>query len=142
VELQELLGECAKRKASDLHLRRGRARSCVFTVTSRCKDDLEPISHDFVRRTAMTLLGEQRFGMLMEGKEMGSLLQLHREELITYETARDAATNPDDFDLKVKGILSTGEMTWDAGASNAVPPPAVTTSLSHAEAESSPFRKR
>ena len=40
---------------------------------------------------------------------------LHREELITYESARDAATNPDDFDLKVKGILSTGEMTWDAG---------------------------
>ena len=70
-----------------------------------------------------------------------SLLQLHREELITYETARDAATNPDDFDLKVKGILSTGEMTWDA-ASGAVPPPAATTSLSHAEAESSPFRKR
>ena len=42
-----------------------------------------------------------------------SLLQLYREELITYETARDAATNPDDFDLKVKGIFSTGEMTWE-----------------------------
>jgi twitching motility protein PilT len=41
-----------------------------------------------------------------------SLLQHYREELITYETARDAATNPDDFDLKVKGILSTGDMTW------------------------------
>ena len=38
---------------------------------------------------------------------------LYREELITYETARDAATNPDDFDLKVKGIFSTGEMTWE-----------------------------
>ncbi|HEY5726533.1 MAG TPA: hypothetical protein VIX40_11270, partial [Methylomirabilota bacterium] len=25
----------------------------------------------------------------------------------------DAATNPDDFDLKVKGIFSTGEMTWE-----------------------------
>jgi len=42
-----------------------------------------------------------------------SLLQLYREELVTYETARDAATNPDDFDLKVKGIFSTGEMTWE-----------------------------
>jgi hypothetical protein len=60
--------------------------------------------------------------------------------LITYETARDAATNPDDFDLKVKGILSTGDMTWDTAG--AVPPPAAPTSLSHAEAESSPFRKR
>jgi twitching motility protein PilT len=83
--------------------------------------------------------GQAQYGMQTFDQ---SLLQLHREELITYETARDAATNPDDFDLKVKGILSTGEMTWDAGASNAVPPPAVTTSLSHAEAESSPFRKR
>ena len=83
--------------------------------------------------------GQAQYGMQTFDQ---SLLQLHREELITYETARDAATNPDDFDLKVKGILSTGEMTWDAGASAAVPPTAATTSLSHAEAESSPFRKR
>ena len=83
--------------------------------------------------------GQAQYGMQTFDQ---SLLQLHREELITYETARDAATNPDDFDLKVKGILSTGEMTWDAGASNAVPPPAAAPSLSHAEAESSPFRKR
>ena len=83
--------------------------------------------------------GQAQYGMQTFDQ---SLLQLHREELITYETARDAATNPDDFDLKVKGILSTGEMTWDAGASAGVPPPAATTSLSHAEAESSPFRKR
>ena len=53
-----------------------------------------------------------------------SLLGLYREELITYETARDAATNPDDFDLKVKGIFSTGEMTWDDGAAPAATPPA------------------
>ncbi len=50
-----------------------------------------------------------------------SLLQLHREKLITYETARDAATNPDDFDLKIKGILSTGEMTWETEAQTAPP---------------------
>jgi len=42
--------------------------------------------------------------------------RLYREELVTYETARDAATNPDDFDLKVKGIFSTGEMTWDSSS--------------------------
>ena len=83
--------------------------------------------------------GQAQYGMQTFDQ---SLLQLHREELITYETARDAATNPDDFDLKVKGILSTGEMTWDAGASAAVPPPAAATSLAHAEVESSPFRKR
>ena len=64
-----------------------------------------------------------------------SLLQLHREGLITYETARDAATNPDDFDLKVKGILSTGEMTWEAER-QAVPP------STERSGQSSPFRKR
>jgi twitching motility protein PilT len=80
--------------------------------------------------------GQAQYGMQTFDQ---SLLQLHREELITYETARDAATNPDDFDLKVKGILSTGEMTWDAASG--APPPAA-TSLSHAEAENSPFRKR
>ena len=81
--------------------------------------------------------GQAQYGMQTFDQ---SLLQLHREELITYETARDAATNADDFDLKVKGILSTGEMTWDAASG--APPPAATTALSHAEAESSPFRKR
>ncbi len=50
-----------------------------------------------------------------------SLLQLYREELVTYETARDAATNPDDFDLKVKGIFSTGEMTWETSGGQAPP---------------------
>jgi len=43
-----------------------------------------------------------------------SLLALYRREMVTYETARDAASNPDDFELKVKGVLSTGEMTMEA----------------------------
>jgi twitching motility protein PilT len=81
--------------------------------------------------------GQAQYGMQTFDQ---SLLQLYREDLITYETARDAATNPDDFDLKVKGILSTGEMTWDA-PSPAVPPAAAPASVSHAEVES-PFRKR
>ena len=36
------------------------------------------------------------------------LLRLYRESLVSYETAREAATSPDDFDLKVRGIFSTG----------------------------------
>ena len=39
--------------------------------------------------------------------------------------ARDAATNPDDFDLKVKGIFSTGEMTWDTSSPGFVGAPSV-----------------
>jgi twitching motility protein PilT len=42
------------------------------------------------------------------------LLQLYRDGTISYETAREAATNGDDFDLKVRGIFSTGEQTFEA----------------------------
>ena len=54
--------------------------------------------------------GQAQYGMQTFDQ---SLLGLYREELITYEIARDAATNPDDFDLKVNGIFSTGEMTCE-----------------------------
>ena len=70
VELQELLTECAKRKASDLHLKAGSRPILRIHGHLEVQDDLAPVSHDFVRRTAMTLLGEHRYGMLMEGKEM------------------------------------------------------------------------
>ena len=62
---------------------------------------------------AVIAAGASQYGMQTFDQ---SLLGLYREELITYETARDAATNPDDFDLKVKGIFSTGEMTWEVSA--------------------------
>src|SRR5262249_58272611 len=65
--------------------------------------------------------GQAQYGMQTFDQ---SLLGLYREELITYETARDAATNPDDFDLKVKGIFSTGEMTWEVSSQPQSPTPA------------------
>src|SRR3989454_471906 len=80
---------------------------------------------------AFIAAGQSQYGMQSFDQ---SLLQLHREELITYETARDAATNPDDFDLKVKGIFSTGEMTWET-EKQVVPP-------SGGRSEASHFRKR
>jgi len=67
-----------------------------------------------------------------------SLLNLYREDLITYETARDAATNPDDFDLKVKGILSTGDMTWAPDA----PAPSRPSAPVSGPSTGSPFRKK
>jgi twitching motility protein PilT len=67
--------------------------------------------------------GQAQYGMQTFDQ---SLLALYRDELITYETARDAATNPDDFDLKVKGIFSTGEMTWETGGQAGPPAPAGT----------------
>ncbi len=41
-----------------------------------------------------------------------ALLKLYREEQIGYEVAMAAATNPDDFDLKVRGISGTSERGW------------------------------
>jgi twitching motility protein PilT len=54
--------------------------------------------------------GQSQYGMQTFDQ---SLLALYREEMISYETAREAASNPDDFDLKVKGIYSAGEMTYE-----------------------------
>jgi hypothetical protein len=74
-----------------------------------------------------------------------SLLGLYREDLITYETARDAATNPDDFDLKVRGIFSTGEMTWETGApapDPASPAPAPAAAAGNGARAASPFKRR
>jgi twitching motility protein PilT len=81
---------------------------------------------------AFIAAGHAQYGMQTFDQ---SLLQLHREELITYETARDAATNPDDFDLKVKGIFSTSEMTWEMGSPQPVSP-------ARERPGASPFRKR
>jgi twitching motility protein PilT len=42
-----------------------------------------------------------------------SLFSLYKSGLITYEEALRRASNPDDFALKVKGIQSTSDLTFD-----------------------------
>jgi twitching motility protein PilT len=42
-----------------------------------------------------------------------SLLMLYKKGLITYDEALMTASNPDDFALKVKGIQSTSDLTWE-----------------------------
>jgi twitching motility protein PilT len=44
-----------------------------------------------------------------------SLFNLFKAGLISYEEALRRATNPDDFALKVKGIHSTSDMTYEDG---------------------------
>lgn len=41
-----------------------------------------------------------------------ALLTLYKEEKISLETAMKAATNPDDFDLKIRGISGTSDRGW------------------------------
>lgn len=42
-----------------------------------------------------------------------SLMYLMKMNLITYEEALKHCTNPDDFALRVKGILATSDTSWD-----------------------------
>ena len=42
-----------------------------------------------------------------------SLMQLLNRKLITYDEAMKQCTNPDDFSLKVKGISTSVESTWE-----------------------------
>jgi len=42
-----------------------------------------------------------------------SLYELYKEGLITYEEALRQATSPDDFALKVKGVQSTSDLTYE-----------------------------
>ncbi len=42
-----------------------------------------------------------------------SLMSLLKRRLISYDEALRQSTNPDDFALRVKGILATGDTPWD-----------------------------
>jgi twitching motility protein PilT len=41
-----------------------------------------------------------------------SLLELYNEEKISLDVALNAATNRDDFELKIRGITGTSERGW------------------------------
>jgi twitching motility protein PilT len=41
------------------------------------------------------------------------LMQLVKQELITYDEALKHVTNPDDFALRFRGIGSTSDGTWE-----------------------------
>jgi len=57
--------------------------------------------------------GQSQYGMQTFDQ---SLLALYRDDMISLETAMEAATNPDDFALKIRGIFSAAEMTWEVGS--------------------------
>ncbi|HEY3347604.1 MAG TPA: type IV pilus twitching motility protein PilT [Nitrospirota bacterium] len=47
-----------------------------------------------------------------------SLYGLYKSNLITYEEALRRSSNPDDFALKVRGISSTSDLSWDEPGSD------------------------
>ncbi len=72
------------------------------------------------------LLDQEKYHMILPAVREGfttygsrsfdqSLLSLFREKKISYEVAMEAASNPDDFALKVRGIEGTSDRAWGSG---------------------------
>ena len=75
-----------------------RVRECIIE-----KDKTNEINDAIAR--GFTAYGMQSFDQ--------SLMFLLNESLITYEEALKHCSNPDDFSLRVKGILATSDTSWD-----------------------------
>ncbi len=58
-------------------------------------------------REGYTQYGSQSFDQ--------SILRLYHDDQISYETALRNASNPDDFELKVRGIQGTSDRSWISG---------------------------
>ncbi len=76
----------------------GIIRECI-TDKDRTKE-----IHDFIAK-GYTTHGMQTFDQ--------SLMFLYRKGLIAYEEAMRQSSNPDDFALRIKGISSTSDSSWD-----------------------------
>jgi twitching motility protein PilT len=76
----------------------GRIRECIDDK-ERTKQIPEAIAQGY------TTYGMQTFDQ--------SLMYLYTKKFITYEEALRQSSNPDDFALKVSGISSTSDTTWD-----------------------------
>lgn len=93
---------------------KGRVPACeVLVVTATVRECI--IDPDKTRHIHDVIAaGTSQYGMQTFDQ---SLFWLYKEELITYEEALRRSTNPDDFALKVRGITSTSDLSWDEPAS-------------------------
>ena len=90
--------------AVEVMLGTARIRECIDDE-AKTKQIPEAIAQGF------TTYGMQTFDQ--------SLMKLYSQKLISYEEALRQSTNPDDFALKVSGISSTSDATWDNFAKEA-----------------------
>jgi twitching motility protein PilT len=85
--------------AAEVMVSTARIRECIIE-----KDKTNEI-HDAITK-GYTTYGMQSFDQ--------SLMSLLKRGLITYEEALRQSSNPDDFALRVKGIMSGGDTSWDS----------------------------
>jgi len=81
----------------------------VLVATATIKDciidpDKTKLITDFIAE------GHSQYGMQTFDQ---SLFKLYQDGLITYDEALKRCTNPDNFTLRVKGIHSTADLTWE-----------------------------
>ena len=89
---------------------KGRVPACeVLVNTSRIRDLIEDETRTKEISTAIQQ-GFVSYGMQTFDQ---SLLALMKQNLITYDEALRQSSNPDDFALRVKGVSSTSDTTWD-----------------------------
>jgi twitching motility protein PilT len=84
--------------AVEIMVSTARIRECVIE-----KDKTSEINDAITK--GYTTYGMQSFDQ--------SLMLLLKRRLITYEEALRQSSNPDDFALRVKGVMSTGDATWE-----------------------------
>lgn len=95
--------------AVEVMLGTARIRECIDDK-DKTKSLNEAISQGFVS------YGMQTFDQ--------SLMKLYTSGMITYDEALRQSTNPDDFALKVSGISSTSDASWDGFESKGEQQPA------------------
>jgi twitching motility protein PilT len=84
--------------AAEVLVSTARVRECITE-----KDKTNEINDAIAR--GVTSYGMQSFDQ--------SLMFLMKEALVTYDEALKHCTNPDDFSLRVKGILATSDTSWE-----------------------------
>jgi len=89
--------ETGRVPAVEILVSTARVRECIVD-----KDKTSEI-HDAISK------GQTSYGMQSFDQSLMFLLQ---EKLISYEEALKHCTNPDDFALRVKGILATSDTSW------------------------------
>ena len=87
-----------------------RGRYCGGLTSARVREliddkDKTKLLNDTIAQ-GFTTYGMQTFDQ--------SLMGLFKRKLITFEEALRQSSNPDDFKLKVSGISSTSDLSWDA----------------------------
>lgn len=82
----------------------------IMKATSRIKEMIEDKDRTKEIPDAIAQ-GQISYGMQTFDQ---SLMQLVRQNLVTYQEALRQASNPDDFALRFQGISSTSDAKWDS----------------------------